>query len=130
MFLMRLCERTGCVARIAALSVVCIAQFAFAQAPKASPAEPAKYPQLPSETPAQFNQITASFNYDKRDVMIPMRDGVKLHAIIVVPKGAKNAAILFTLTPYNAESQVSHNSSPDLASILQGYDNPTDVIVE
>jgi uncharacterized protein len=101
----------------------------FAQAPKAEPSQQ-KYPELPSEIPAQFHQVTTSFNYEKRDVMMPMRDGVKLHAVIVVPKGAKNAPMLITFTPYNAESQVSHASSPDMASILQGYDNPTDVIVE
>ncbi len=89
-----------------------------------------KYPELPSEIPDKFTQATTSFNYEKRDVMIPMRDGVKLHAVIVIPKGAKNAPILLTLTPYKADSQVSHTASPELASILQGYDNPADVIVE
>ncbi len=34
--------------------------------------------------------------------MIPMRDGVKLHTVILVPKGAKGAPILLTRTPYNA----------------------------
>ena len=31
-----------------------------------------------------------------------MRDGVKLHTVILVPKGAKHAPILLTRTPYNA----------------------------
>ena len=34
--------------------------------------------------------------------MIPMRDGVKLHTVILVPKGASGAPILLTRTPYNA----------------------------
>jgi predicted acyl esterase len=29
------------------------------------------------------------YDYDLREVMIPMRDGVKLHTIIAIPKGAK-----------------------------------------
>ena len=62
--------------------------------------------------------------------MIPMRDGVKLHTVIIVPKGAKNAAMLLTRTPYDASAMVEHNASPHLADILEGYDNPTDVIVE
>src|SRR5262249_25164464 len=37
------------------------------------------YPNLPSETPANFQPVTDSFDYIRRDVMIPMRDGVKLH---------------------------------------------------
>jgi putative CocE/NonD family hydrolase len=85
---------------------------------------------LPSEMPAKFQPITDSFDYIKRDVMIPMRDGVKLHTVIVVPKGAKNAPMLLTRTPYNATSQVSHAASSHLGPILSGYDNPTDVILE
>jgi uncharacterized protein len=36
--------------------------------------------------------------------MIPMRDGVKLHTVILVPKGAKHAPILLTRTPYSAKA--------------------------
>ena len=62
--------------------------------------------------------------------MIPMRDGVKLHTVILVPKGARNAPILLTRTPYNADELTTHADSSDLGSILTGYDNATDVIVE
>ena len=62
--------------------------------------------------------------------MIPMRDGVKLHTVILVPKGAKRAPILLTRTPYNATALTSHAESSDLGSILSGYDNATEVIVE
>ena len=51
----------------------------------------AQYPALPSETPDKFKEVTDSFDYIKRDVMIPMRDGVKLHTVVLVPKGAKGA---------------------------------------
>src|SRR5258708_4656574 len=49
---------------------------------------------LPSETPAKFEPVTDSFDYTRRNVMIPMSDGVRLHTVILVPKGAKNAPIL------------------------------------
>jgi putative CocE/NonD family hydrolase len=88
------------------------------------------YPSLPSETPAKFQPSTNSFDYDRRDVMIPMRDGVKLHTVILVPKGAKSAPILLTRTPYNATELTTHANSPHLGPILQGYDNAVDVIVE
>jgi len=90
----------------------------------------ATYPALPSETPATVQPSTASFDYVKRDVMIPMRDGVKLHAVILVPKGARNAPILLTRTPYSATELTSHAQSSHLGPILTGYDNATDVIVE
>jgi putative CocE/NonD family hydrolase len=85
---------------------------------------------LPSETPAKFVPVTSSFDYQKREVMIPMRDGVKLHTVILLPKGAKNAPILLTRTPYSATGQTSHAASSHLGAILNGYDNATDVIVE
>ncbi len=85
---------------------------------------------LPSETPAEFHPVTDSFDYVKRDVMIPMRDGVKLHTVIVIPKGAKNAPMLLTRTPYNASAQVNHAASPHLGPILDGYDNALEVIVK
>jgi putative CocE/NonD family hydrolase len=85
---------------------------------------------LQSETPAQLRPVTDSFEYERRDVMIAMRDGVKLHTVIVVPKGAKGAPILLTRTPYDATALTSHAPSAHLGPILQGYDNATEVIVE
>jgi putative CocE/NonD family hydrolase len=85
---------------------------------------------LASETPAKVEAVTDSFDYVKRDVMIPMRDGVKLHTVIVIPRGAKNAPILLTRTPYNASAQLNHAQSSHLGSILNGYDNAVEVIVE
>ena len=92
--------------------------------------EPAKYPDFPSEIPATLKPVTSSFDYERREVMIPMRDGVKLHTVILVPKGAKDAPILLTRTPYSATGLTSHGASPHLSVVLQGYDNATDVIVE
>jgi putative CocE/NonD family hydrolase len=89
-----------------------------------------QYPDFPSETPAKFEPDTRSFDYVKRDVMIPMRDGVKLHTVIIVPKGATKAPILLTRTPYNANELTSHAQSSHLGPILEGYDNATEVIVE
>lgn len=96
-----------------------------AQAPQA----PVRYPGLPSETPARFVPVTNVFDHERRDVMIPMRDGVKLHTVILVPKGAKGAPILLTRTPYDATRLTSHADSAHLGPNLSGYDNPTDVIV-
>ena len=83
-----------------------------------------------SETPSKFEPTNHGFNYERRVAMIPMRDGVKLHTVILVPKGARNAPMLMTRTPYNADGLTSNNNSSDLGSILSGYDNATDVIVE
>ncbi len=103
-------------------------------------ASTALYPSYPSETPNQFEPRTDSFDYVRREVMIPMRDGVKLYTVILIPKGARGAPILLTRTPYSANELTSHdprggeetNAAPSshLGSILNGYDNATEVIVE
>ena len=88
------------------------------------------YPNYPSETPNKFAPVTDSYDYTLRDVMIAMRDGVKLHTIILVPRGAKQAGMLLTRTPYEAKDLTSHVPSGHLGSMLEGYDNATDVILE
>ncbi|HET7434210.1 MAG TPA: CocE/NonD family hydrolase [Thermoanaerobaculia bacterium] len=85
---------------------------------------------LPSEMPAKFEETNNGFDFVRRIAEIPMRDGVKLHTVILIPNGAKRAPILLTRTPYDADSLTSHTNSSQLASNLQGYDNATDVIVE
>src|SRR3984893_16300152 len=98
-----------------------------AQTPQPSPATS---PALPGERPQKFEPTNDDFEYVRRDVMIPMRDAVKLHTVILVPKGAKNAPILLTRTPYDATDLTSHAHSSHLGPILSGYDNATEVIVE
>jgi putative CocE/NonD family hydrolase len=85
---------------------------------------------LPSEMPAKLTPTNDGFDHDRREVMIPMRDGVKLHTVILVPKGARRAPILLTRTPYNANDLTSYGgTSSHLASNLNGYDNALDVII-
>jgi uncharacterized protein len=101
----------------------------FVTAPLAqNPSPPAQ--SLPSETPRQFRPVTDSFDYVRRDEMIPMRDGVKLHTVILIPRGAKGAPILLTRTPYDADALTGHAQSTHLGPVLSGYDNATEVIVE
>src|SRR3954453_8012501 len=89
---------------------------------------------LPAETPKDFNPVYNGFEYERREVMIAMRDGVKLHTVIIVPKSVidskKHAPILLTRTPYNATELTSHAASSHLGPILNGYDNALEVIVE
>jgi putative CocE/NonD family hydrolase len=110
--------------KIAMLGLLLLLQVARGQT------SPAKYPEFPSETPTTLETPTADFDYVRRIVMIPMRDGVKLHTVILVPKAAKGAPILLTRTPYDADALTTHESSAHLGPSLQGYDNATAVIVE
>lgn len=98
-----------------ALRLLFVATFLYAQS---------------SETPKLFTPRTESFDYDKREVMVPMRDGVKLNTVILVPKGAKRAPILLTRTPYNAKSMTTRATSSHLGPILQGQDHMVEAIVD
>jgi uncharacterized protein len=108
------------------------AQTAPAQTAPAQTPSP-KYPNYPSETPNELKPFEATFDHARREVMVPMRDGVKLHTVILVPRSAtkaKPAAILLTRTPYSADELTSHMASSHLGPALWGYDNATEVIVE
>jgi hypothetical protein len=110
--------------------------LAVSSASPSAAAQTPQYPNYPSETPAHFTAPTAILDYERRDVMIPMRDGVRLHTVILLPKAlldshsAKHAALLMTRTPYDATALTSHAASTHLGPILEGYDNAEDVIVE
>src|SRR6267142_2235137 len=118
-----------CVRTLSLLTLMLgVLMFAVPSAAQAPP--PSASPTLPSETPPQFMPVTDSFDYARREVMIPMRDGVKLHTVILVPKGAKNAPILLTRTPYDADDLTTHEHSSHLGPSLHGYDNALEVILE
>jgi uncharacterized protein len=120
-------KRIRRVRALTPLGALVLVQALAAQTPKPTPA--AK-PSLPSEMPAKFVPVTKTFDYEKRVLMIPMRDGVKLHTVILVPRGAKGAGMLLTRTPYEADALTSHVVSAHLGPMLYGYDNATDVILE
>jgi len=115
------------------LLIALAAGLAVAQsetAPEVLPQTPMAYEELPSETPATFEPVTEEFDHVRHEAMIPMRDGVKLFTVILVPKGAADAPMLLTRTPYDADALTRHKKSAHLGPVLSGYDNATDVIVE
>ena len=76
-----------------------------------------------SDIPTEFKWPTSDYDYVKRVEMVPMRDGVKLFTVIVIPKGAAHAPILLTRTPYNAAGRTTRNESPHMLDELpQGDD--------
>jgi putative CocE/NonD family hydrolase len=60
--------------------------------------------QTGSDIPAKWVKPEAGYDYVKREVMIPMRDGVELHTVILVPNNAKDLPMLLERTPYDASS--------------------------
>ncbi len=113
------------VDRVAIAHALAVAPLLIVPAPPLA----AQQPTSPSETPAKYTPATSTFDYERRDVMIPMRVGVKLHTGILGPKGAHRAPILLTRTPYDATATTSYAQSSHLAPELNGYDNALDVII-
>ena len=93
-------------------------------------------PPLATDIPKQFVAPNTRYDYERRDVMIPMRDGVRLHTVIMLPKSvlpknalpnsallkdAQHAPIMLTRTPYSASKRAERSVSPYLiASLSQG----------
>jgi uncharacterized protein len=101
------------IARLALLA--CLGLAVGGGAPAAAP-----HPRdvLTSDIPPNFKPDVSGDDYVKRDVMIPMRDGVTLHAVVVIPKRARRAPIMLDRTPYNASKETGRTASPHLAAIL------------
>jgi putative CocE/NonD family hydrolase len=75
------------------------------------------------DIPATFVPVKDSFSYLKRDVMIAMRDGVKLHTVILIPRGSKRAPMMLDRTPYSASKLMARGGGgPQLEDALfPGY---------
>lgn len=58
--------------------------------------------QAGTDIAAKWQALRPGYNYVRREVEIPMRDGVTLHTVIIIPNGAKNLPVLLERTPYNA----------------------------
>ncbi len=88
----------------------------LAEASAAAPTAPT--PPMEPDIPAAFTVPTSEWDYLRREVMIPMRDGVKLHTVMVVPKGAHGAPIILTRTPYEASKRAERFVSPNMPATL------------
>ncbi|HEY1808272.1 MAG TPA: CocE/NonD family hydrolase, partial [Acidobacteriaceae bacterium] len=103
----------------AADPAVSAAQQPSSESPQAKPQS--QYPSLPSETPEHFQPVTQDLPYTRTVVQIPMRDGIKLNTVIVVPKGANKAGIILERTPYDADRFASREREPRDWALKAGY---------
>ena len=68
-----------------------------------SPAITPDMVQTGTDIPAKWQDPRPGYDYERREIMIPMRDGIKLHTVVLIPHGAKGLPILLERTPYNAD---------------------------
>ena len=72
-------------------------------------------PDLLAET---LNEDSKSLDFDRREEMIPMRDGVKLFTVILIPRTKEPMPIMLTRTPYGASARVPPERGSKLESVL------------
>ncbi len=102
---------------VATLTLVLAGPLARAQTPDMSAGG--------NDIPAEFSPVTGEFDHKQQEVMIPMRDGVKLFTVILIPKSAgERAPIVLTRTPYSAAKATSRFASPRMAMALSAADEP------
>lgn len=76
-----------------------------------------------NDIPRTFETRTAAFNHKRVEAMVPMRDGVKLFTIILIPdEPEKPMPMILTRTPYNAAGRALRTTSPDIAMVLAAAD--------
>lgn len=78
-------------------------------------------PMTPDIAPA-YDAVLPAAEFVRRDVLVPMRDGVKLFTVIIMKKGARKAPILLSRTPYNANGAVTRTKSLRLTDVLPVMD--------
>ena len=80
--------------------------------PAAAGAQPA------GDIPSHFVKPETQDDYVRRVEMIPMRDGVRLYTVIVIPKSAHDAPIILTRTPYDAKKRAQRTPGPSMLALL------------
>ena len=100
---------------LAFLLLSCAAQAAPAPAGAPPPTSPTSDF---TDIPAKFTPDTSRFDFIRREAMIPMRDGVKLHTVLMIPKGATGAPMLLDRTPYKADKLMSRSESSHGDAVL------------
>ncbi len=103
--------------RFLPLALIALAAPLLAQSP--APIDPMTNDKVPS-----YDWVRPQADYVRREVMMPMRDGTKLYTVIVFPKGTKDAPILLSRTPYDANGATSRNRSQKIEEILPVMDAP------
>ena len=102
-------------------AALCLAAPVFAESHLAAAVQPGGdipanfHPAVPpiprgGDIPPAFAAPRADFQYVRREVMIPMRDGVKLYAVLIIPRSRGKHPIMLDRTPYSADKATSHGS--------------------
>jgi uncharacterized protein len=85
--------------------------------------------QIANDTPPTFTVRRLPGDYQWRDVMIPMRDGVRLHTLILIPAHTQHAAILLTRSASGAENTLAATDDRQLEVALKRDGEASDLVL-
>jgi putative CocE/NonD family hydrolase len=73
---------------------------------------PAFVPPIPKggDIPQHFTAPRGQFQYVRRELRIPMRDGAKLYTVLIIPRGGGKFPIMLDRTPYSADKGTSRGT--------------------
>ncbi len=72
--------------------------------------------------PVVFAQRSDTLEFSRREVLIPMRDGVRLNTVILAPKTKEAVPIIFLRTPYGVSDTRSPNRNSYVSDMAkEGY---------
>ena len=111
----------GCRGRAAAFCAFVVSLMLGAADARAETNPTSLKTQSTGDIPEKFVLPTDQSDYVMRVEMIAMRDGIRLYTVIVIPKGARNAPIVLTRTPYSAKAWASNNN-PSMLALLPETD--------
>ncbi len=95
---------------IAALTVPILIATSLTYAADKKPSD-APITAMTPDVVKEYDWVRPDADYERRVVMIPMRDGVKLYTVIVLKKGTHDAPILLTRSPYDAKGSTERVKS-------------------
>ena len=118
-------KRFAFIAAALALASPVLAESHIAPAVQPGGDIPSKFhppyaPPIPrgGDIPQHFNPPRGDFLYVRREAMIPMRDGVKLYTVLIIPKGGGRFPIMLDRTPYSAADSTDRGFGPIPENIL------------
>jgi putative CocE/NonD family hydrolase len=91
-------------------------------APVAVPQTSDRVTPMTPDAVEKYDQVLPWADYVRREVMVPMRDGVKLFTVVVMKKGTTDAPILLSRTPYNASTSTRRVPSQRAVDMLEVMD--------
>src|SRR5579864_4764157 len=87
--------------------------LAIAAAPAPGPVTP-----MTPDVVASYDAVLPQADFIRREAMVPMRDGTRLYTVIYMKKGATNAPILLSRTPYDAKGSTARTPSESVVDVL------------